>query len=100
MVNTTLIIHWAFSVCAFFLISLRLFLRKYRRLNFTQGDYCAMGAFFCALVRLALIHIVLIWGTNNMPAALRETLYFSAQDIRQREIGSKCVLADRFFYNS
>lgn len=45
------------------------------------------------LIRMALIHVVLIWGTNNTASfGLTET------EIRHREIGSKLVLAARVFY--
>lgn len=43
--------------------------------------------------RMALVHLVLIWGTNN---ALTDGM--TAENIRHREIGSRLVLASRIFY--
>ena len=45
------------------------------------------------LGRMGLVHVILRWGTNN---TLVEGL--SAQDIYQREIGSKLVLPSRILY--
>lgn len=45
------------------------------------------------LGRMALIHVVLIYGTNNVnPDGL------SAEDLHRREVGSKLVLASRIMY--
>ena len=43
--------------------------------------------------RMAFVHLVLRWGTNNAI-----TTGLSAEDIHHREIGSKLVLAARIFY--
>ncbi|CAP91563.1 Pc13g04940 [Penicillium rubens Wisconsin 54-1255] len=64
--DSTLIILWVFTWVAIGLIVLRLLLRKLKGRQFILGDYFAMGAILCALVRLALVHVILIWGTNNM----------------------------------
>lgn len=42
---------------------------------------------------MALVHVVLLYGTNNT-----QTDGLSAEAIRKREIGSKLVLASRIFY--
>ncbi|CAG8040586.1 unnamed protein product [Penicillium salamii] len=98
--DSTLILLWVFTWVTIGLIAFRLLLRKIKGLNFVWGDYFSMAAILCALVRLALVHVVLLWGTNNMPAALRETMKFTAQEIHRRETASKFVLANRVFYNS
>ncbi|KAI3287979.1 hypothetical protein DTO002I6_7592 [Penicillium roqueforti] len=59
-----------------------------------------MGAILCAVIRLALVHVILIWGTNNMSGTFRRTHVFTPEDIRRREIASKFVLTNRVFYNS
>lgn len=98
--STTLVIHWVFSVIAVALITLRLGIKRYTRYKYTLGDYFAIGALFCVLVRLPIIHVVLIWGTNNMSEAYRQSHHFTPQDIYHRETGSKFILVDRVFYNS
>jgi len=45
------------------------------------------------LGRMALVHLVLLWGTNN---AITDGL--TPLDIQHREIGSKLVLASRIMY--
>ncbi|KAL5361126.1 hypothetical protein BJX96DRAFT_81522 [Aspergillus floccosus] len=98
--SSTLVILWVFTWLAIALIALRLLLRKVKRAPFVLGDYFSMGAIFCALVRLALVHVILLWGTNNMPATFRQTHHFTSDEIRRREIASKFVLVNRVFYNS
>ncbi|KAJ5280480.1 hypothetical protein N7478_005852 [Penicillium angulare] len=96
----TVIIHWVFTWVAIGLITLRLLLRKLKGFKFVLGDYFAMGAIVCALARLALVHVILIWGTNNMTESFRNSHNFTPEEIRRREIASKFVLANRVFYNS
>ncbi|KAK4862746.1 hypothetical protein LT330_002879 [Penicillium expansum] len=98
--DPTLIILWVFTWVAIVLIILRLLVRKLKRFQFVLGDYLAMGAILCALVRLALVHVIIIWGTNNMSTTFRNTHHFTPDEIRRREIASKFVLVNRVFYNS
>lgn len=46
-------------------------------------------------VRMAFVHIVLIYGTNNVATV---GIDYTAEQIRRRELGSKMVLAARIFY--
>ncbi|KAJ5085098.1 hypothetical protein N7532_009869 [Penicillium argentinense] len=98
--DSTLILLWVFTWVVVGLIILRLLLRKRKCLQLVLGDYFSMGAMLCALVRLALVHVILIWGTNNMSANFRQTHDFTPEEIRRREIASKFVLVNRVFYNS
>jgi hypothetical protein len=53
-------------------------------------------AFACLIPlfgRMALVHAVLLYGTNNTTTA-----GLTEEDIRRRVIGSKLVLASRIFY--
>lgn len=45
------------------------------------------------LARMGLVHIVMIWGTNNAI-----TTGLTRKDIEHREIGSRVVLASRVMY--
>lgn len=100
MDDPTLALLWAFTWGAIGIIGLRLILRKIRGHVYTLGDYLSIAAIICALVRLALVHVVLIWGTNNMSPGARKAHVFTPEDIRRREIASQFVLANRVFYNS
>ncbi|KAJ5351114.1 hypothetical protein N7452_000088 [Penicillium brevicompactum] len=98
--DPTLVLLWVFTWVTVGLIVLRLLLRKSKGLPFVWGDYFSVGAILCALVRLALVHVIILWGTNNMSAAFRQSHEFTTEDIHRREIASKFVLANRVFYNS
>ncbi|KAJ5976848.1 hypothetical protein N7501_000190 [Penicillium viridicatum] len=98
--GSTLIILWVFTWVTVGLIVFRLLVRKLKGFKFVLGDYFAMGAIFCALARLGLVHVIIIWGTNNMSAKFRHTHNFTPEEVRRREIASKLVLANRVFYNS
>ncbi|KAK1141909.1 hypothetical protein N8T08_008422 [Aspergillus melleus] len=100
MANTTLVLLWLFTWLTVTLIATRLLMRKVRRKPFVLGDYLSFAAILCALVRLALVHVILIWGTNNMSLDMRQAHHFTDQEIHQREIGSKFALCNRVFYNS
>ncbi len=45
------------------------------------------------LARMALVHLVLLWGTNNAMTTGVSELY-----LRNREMGSKLVLVSRIIY--
>lgn len=45
------------------------------------------------LARMGLVHLVLLWGTNNTT-----TEGMTARDIHYREIGSRLVLVSRIMY--
>ncbi|KAJ5231737.1 uncharacterized protein N7469_006325 [Penicillium citrinum] len=98
--DSTIILLWVFTWIAISLIVSRLVLRKWKGFHFNLGDYFSMGAILCALVRLALVHVILIWGTNNMTREFRDTHTFTLEEIHRREIASKFVLANRVFYNT
>ena len=52
-----------------------------------------MASVIPLLIRMAFVHVVLLWGTNNT-----KTAGLAMEEIRHREIGSKLVLAARIFY--
>jgi uncharacterized protein Usg len=100
MADPTLIIVWVFTWIAVTVMSLRILLVKINKKPFSIGDYLTMGAIFCALTRLSLIHVVLIWGSNNVTPKFRAMHHFTPQEIYQREIGGKFTIVNRLFYNS
>jgi len=51
-------------------------------------------AIFPLLARMAFVHVVLIWGTNNVDISEP----FTEIELQHREIGSKLVLPARIFY--
>lgn len=58
-----------------------------------------MSSVFWLFMRLGLIHMVLVWGTNNVSDAVRAK-GFTQEEIWQRSQASKMLLANRFAYNT
>jgi hypothetical protein len=96
----TLIIMWVFTWLAMALMALRLTMRKVRGQKFDVSDKITMLCMFFLVGRCAMIHVVLIWGSNNVTQAFREHHVFGAREIYEREVGSKLTIANRTFYNS
>ncbi|CRK45052.1 hypothetical protein BN1723_006422 [Verticillium longisporum] len=97
---TLIIIHWLFSWIALAIMVVRLIWRKVAKQAFNLGDYLTMAACVFVVARMGIIHMVLTWKTNNMPAAYRENHVFTPKEIHQREIGSKLSLTARVVYSS
>ncbi|KAE8375384.1 hypothetical protein BDV26DRAFT_299799 [Aspergillus bertholletiae] len=100
MDDATLVSLWVLTWCAVGLISTRLVMRKIRGKEFVLGDYLSFCAILCALARLALVHVIIIWGTNNMPPSVRYSHHFTSEEIYHRETASKFTLVNRVFYNT
>jgi hypothetical protein len=91
--NPTLIVSWwctGFSLVAIFI---RVAGRWIRVERLFREDKIMLYSVIPLLIRMALVHVVLIWGTNNTV-----TTGLTEIEIRHREIGSKIVLAARIFY--
>lgn len=59
-----------------------------------------MLCMFFLAARCAVVHVILIWGSNNMTHAFRKNQVFGVQEIYRREMGSKLTLVNRTFYNT
>lgn len=94
MDDPTLLIHWLFSCLSLLVMGDRPGGRLPKQ-PINLGDYLAMAACLCCMVRLALIHVVLTCGTNNVPVAVRQTKVFTDEEIYRREIGRKFAIANR-----
>lgn len=91
--NPTLLVCWWCTAASLVIIGIRIF-GRYRRTNrFFTEDKVMMVAVVPLVARMTLVHLMLIWGTNNT-----KTEGLSEADIRDREIGSRLVLAARIFY--
>src|SRR5271170_7510566 len=97
--EVTIVITWVFTWLAEALMALRLIMRKRREQDLNISDYFTIAAMAFLIIRLAIVHLVLIWGTNNLTAAYRDSHTFTAQEIYQLEVGSKLTLAVRAVYN-
>ncbi|KND89428.1 hypothetical protein TOPH_05835 [Tolypocladium ophioglossoides CBS 100239] len=91
----TLLVAWwitAFCTC---LILLRLAGRYIRVEKLFLEDKIAALALLPLYLRIACVHVVLLYGTNN---AQLDGLGLSAEEIDQKVIASRVVLAGRIFY--
>ncbi|KAL8911120.1 MAG: hypothetical protein Q9171_003658 [Xanthocarpia ochracea] len=89
----TLLVSWWCTGFALAIILVRISGRYIRTERLFREDIVMAYSILPLLGRMGLVHIVLLYGTNNVqPDGL------SAQDIRRREIGSRLVLASRIMY--
>jgi len=58
-----------------------------------REDWLAFACLIPLLIRMAFVHLVLLYGTNNM-----QTDGVSEDILQQRVIGSRLVLGARIFY--
>lgn len=98
--EVTIVITWVFTWLSVALMAIRLIMRKLRKQDLNTSDYFTIAAMMFLIIRLALVHVVLIWGTNNIPEDFRASHTFTAQEIYQLEIGSKLTLVVRAVYNN
>ncbi|OAG12411.1 uncharacterized protein CC84DRAFT_1211974 [Paraphaeosphaeria sporulosa] len=92
--NPTLLYSWWCTIFSLVIIGTRLAGRYIRNDRLFREDKIMAGSIVPLLARMALIHVVLIWGTNNVDTSkLTDPL-----KIHHREIGAKLVIAARIFY--
>jgi hypothetical protein len=91
--NPTLLVSWWATGFALIAIVIRVTGRWVRVERLFREDKIMLYSVIPLLIRMALVHVILIWGTNNtVSTGLTEI------EIWRREIGSKLVLAARIFY--
>lgn len=91
--HPTLLVSWFLTGCALVIILLRVFGRYFRTERLFREDKIAFASIVPLMVRMGLIHVVLLYGTNNIATA-----GLTLEDINERTLGSKLVLAARVFY--
>ena len=96
--ESELIILWFLTGAAVAIMILRLLLRIHRKQRLETGDYFTIAAIVSILLRGAVIHVALVWGTNSIPSANRKTINFTAKEVYRREVGSKLTIVNRVFY--
>lgn len=92
--NPTLLYSWWCTCFSAVLILLRLCGRYMRNERLFREDKVMALSMIPLFARMGLIHVVLLYGTNNANLqGLNDPV-----EIHNREIGSKLVLAARIFY--
>jgi hypothetical protein len=89
----TLLVSWWCTGFAFTVIIIRLACRLTRLERLILEDKIMALALIPLFLRMGLVHVVLLWGTNNTVTA-----GLSELDIHRRSIGSRAVLAARIMY--
>lgn len=97
--HTTLVLAHITIYLAVLLIVFRLGLRWHRRERLGMDDYVMLSSIIWLAIRLAMIHMVLIWGTNNVSEDTRNAI-IDTTEIWRREQASKMLLVNRFAYNT
>jgi hypothetical protein len=92
-VNPTLLVSWWCTIFALTTILIRIFGRWVRTEKLFIEDKIILWSIVPLLIRMGLVHVVLIYGTNNV-----ETEGLTNTQILHRESGSRLVLAARIFY--
>ena len=91
--NPTLLLSWWCTGFALAIIIVRISGRYVRTEKLFREDKIMALSIIPLLARMALVHLVLIWGTNNTI-----TTGLTSADIQRRMVGSKLVLASRIMY--
>lgn len=92
--NPTLLMSWWATGFSLAIIVTRVCGRYIRVERFFPEDKLMMASAIPLLARMAFVHVVLLWGTNNtkIPGEMTE------EEVRHREIASRLVLCARVFY--
>ena len=91
--NPTLLLSWWCTGFALAIIIVRICGRYIRNERLFREDKLMALSIIPLCIRMGLVHVILIWQTNNVvTAGLTEV------QIQQREIGSRLVLASRISY--
>lgn len=91
--NPTLLLSWWCTGFALAIIIVRISGRYVRTEKLFREDKIMALSIFPLLARMALVHLVLLWGTNNTT-----TTGLTPLERQHREVGSKLVLASRIMY--
>ena len=91
--NPTLLVSWWCTGFALAAILIRVGGRFVRTERLFREDKIMMWSAVPLLIRMALVHVILIWGTNNT-----KTAGLTPTEVHDRQIGARLVLASRIFY--
>lgn len=91
----TLLVCWWCTCFAAVVILFRVAGRYIRTEKLFKEDWIAFACLIPMFIRMGLVHVILLWGTNN---ALLDPTTLSDEDLYHRAVGSRLVLASRIFY--
>jgi hypothetical protein len=91
--NPTLLVSWWCTIFALTTILIRLMGRWVRTEKLFVEDKIMCWSIIPLMIRMGIVHVVLIWGTNNTT-----TEGLTRLEIMHKGTGSKLVLAARIIY--
>jgi hypothetical protein len=91
--HPTLLLSWWCTLLSLVIILFRLAGRIIRTERLFREDKIMALAILPLMLRMGFVHVILIWGTNNVV-----TTGLTPVAIRHREIGSGLVLFSRILY--
>jgi hypothetical protein len=91
--KATLLVCWWCSVFAAVIILFRVSGRYIRTEMLFKEDWLAFACMIPLFIRMAFVHVILLYGTNNTTTAGLTDL-----EIYHRSIGSRLVLCSRISY--
>lgn len=91
--NPTLLVSWFCTILSLVIIVIRLLGRWVRTERLFREDKVMFWSIIPLLARMAFVHVILIWGTNNTV-----TLGLTDAEIQHRAVGSKLVLPARILF--
>ncbi|KAK5108568.1 hypothetical protein LTR62_008225 [Meristemomyces frigidus] len=91
----TLLFSWWATIFAAFFIVTRLCGRKVRSGRLFREDWIMLLSMIPLFIRMALIHVVLLYGTNNVRTVGHDS---TALHLEHRSLGARLVLPARIFY--
>lgn len=91
--NATLLVSWWCTGFSLAIILVRLAGRYVRTEKLFREDKIMACSIIPLLARMGLVHLVLVYGTNNA-----DTTGLTSLQMQHRELGSKLVLASRIMY--
>ncbi|KAK8173070.1 hypothetical protein BKA80DRAFT_183062, partial [Phyllosticta citrichinensis] len=92
--HPTLLFSWWCTCFSLVIILFRLSGRFVRTERLFREDKVMALSIIPLFARMAFVHVILLYGTNNVDAAA----LFDERRIRQHEIGARLVLCSRIFY--
>ncbi|KAK3400641.1 hypothetical protein B0T20DRAFT_150401 [Sordaria brevicollis] len=93
-----LLVSWWLTLFCTAVIILRVLGRYVRMEKLFLEDKIAAFALIPMYLRIACVHVVLVYGTNNVELVNDDGVHLSQKSMDRRVIGSRLVLATRFFY--
>ncbi|KAN0105016.1 hypothetical protein V8E51_010761 [Hyaloscypha variabilis] len=91
--KATLLVCWWCTIFAAVIILFRICGRYIRSEKLFKEDWLAFACMIPLFCRMAFVHVILLYGTNNAI-----TTGLTDKEIWQRSIGSRLVLVSRIFY--